>query len=171
MNCERAEEYLSAYLDDMLDPQLREEIQAHLDQCAHCREVLADYRRFDALLGITPRIAPPDALRDRLFGSPEYAALLADLAGEHRGSPVATRPRLRPVARESEAEPGVALSSAAPRRQTRAHRAPPGWPRVALQTAAVFVLLLGSALLLKQGLFHSGTTTGGSTRTIGNPGQ
>jgi Tol biopolymer transport system component/anti-sigma factor RsiW len=171
MNCERAEEHLSAYLDDMLDPQLREEVRAHLDRCAHCREVLADYRRFDALLGMTPRIEPPAALRDRLFGSPEYAALLAELAAEHRGSPVATRPRLRPVAQEAEAEPELALAAAPGQRRARAHRAPPGWTRVALQTAAVFVLLLGSALLLKQGLFRSGTTSVVSTRTIGNPGQ
>ncbi|MGH2516309.1 MAG: anti-sigma factor family protein, partial [Ktedonobacterales bacterium] len=53
MTCEKAESYLSAYLDDMLDPQLRQDVAAHVEQCAHCAEVLADYRRGDALLAGT----------------------------------------------------------------------------------------------------------------------
>ena len=81
MNCEKAEKYLSAYLDDMLDPQLREEIAAHLESCALCSEVVAEYRRFDTLLSETPKLSPPPELRDRIFNSPEMAAILRQEAG------------------------------------------------------------------------------------------
>ena len=74
MNCEMAEKNLSAYLDDMLDPQLHQEVAAHLESCAICSEVVAEYRRFDALLAETPRVSPPPELRDRIFSSPELAA-------------------------------------------------------------------------------------------------
>src|SRR5215469_16149634 len=76
MNCEMAEENLSAYLDDMLDPPDRATIQSHLDGCNRCREVLDDYRRYDTLLVHLPRVAPPDELRARIFESPEFLALV-----------------------------------------------------------------------------------------------
>ena len=37
MNCEQAEELLSAYLDDALEPGLSEQVRAHLETCEHCR--------------------------------------------------------------------------------------------------------------------------------------
>ena len=95
MNCEMAEKYLSAYLDDMLDPQLHEEVAAHLESCAVCSEVVAEYRRFDTLLSETPRVSPPPELRDRIFSSPEMAAILRQEAGasEAPAQAPATRPR------------------------------------------------------------------------------
>jgi WD40 repeat protein len=144
MNCEMAEKYLSAYLDDILDPQLHDEVEAHLESCAVCGEVVAEYRRFDTLLRETPRISPPPELRDRIFNSPEMAAILRQesIAGEAPAqAPV--RPR-RPPTRGS----------------------PPRWTRIALQSAAVIAIIVGSALLFRQGFFHFGTTTtGGSTST------
>jgi hypothetical protein len=149
MNCEKAENNLSAYLDDMLDPQLREEIAAHLESCASCSEVVAEYRRYDILLRDTPRFSPPPELRDRIFGSPQYAAIL------------------RREAKAGDGSPGVPL----PRpHQSPTRGSPPRWTRVALQSAAVLAIIVGSALLLKQGFFHSGPTTSGHTSTpiVGN---
>jgi WD40 repeat protein len=147
MNCEKAENNLSAYLDDMLDPQLREEVAAHLESCASCSEVVAEYRRYDILLRDTPRVSPSPELRDRIFGSPQYAAILR---------------------REDKAGDG---SSGVP--QPRPHQSPPRWTRVALQSAAVLAIIIGSALLFKQGFFHSSPTTTGHTSTpiIGNNQQ
>src|SRR5690348_2969785 len=161
MTCEKAEEYLSAYLDDMLDPPLREEVRAHVQTCACCSELAADYRRFDLLLATAPRVAPPAELHDRIFDSPEFAALLRSLDRD-AGRPAGRRTALRALPRQSNGENGengetapaaeesaevtpAAGSSRA--RPTRHSGGPPGWVRVALQTAAVFVLLFGSALL------------------------
>ena len=83
MNCEQVEELLSAYLDDSLAwgetaesaSELQAQIAAHLQDCIHCSTVLADYRRFDALLEQMPRVYPSQALRERIFSSPEYLEL------------------------------------------------------------------------------------------------
>ena len=153
MNCEMAEENLSAYLDDMLDPPDRATIQSHLDGCARCREVLDDYRRYDTLLARMPRVAPPEELRASIFESPQYLALVRDLeqrqqrAGAHAGANGTGRHRTT---------------------------APPAWRGIGLQAAAAaaVVLVIGAALLVKQGLFTTGKNTGStSTSTIGKPGQ
>lgn len=83
MNCEQVEELLSAYLDNMLvlgetaasADQLHAEITTHLQGCLHCRNILADYRRNDALLSAMPRVSPTPALRTSIFSSPEYFEL------------------------------------------------------------------------------------------------
>jgi Tol biopolymer transport system component len=83
MNCEQVEELLSAYLDGTLAVgetaeaahQLRLNIAAHLAKCVQCSAVLADFRRFDALLAQMPRVSPDLALRNRIFTSPEYLEL------------------------------------------------------------------------------------------------
>src|SRR5690348_2863112 len=88
MNCERAEGYLSAFLDNALDPRLSQQVRAHLEDCAHCRTILDDYRSFDHLLATSARIEPPEHLRTHIFGSDEYRRILAaheagvDLSGE-----------------------------------------------------------------------------------------
>jgi Tol biopolymer transport system component len=147
MNCEMAEENLSAYLDDMLDPPERAAIQEHLDGCVRCREILDDYRHFDTVLAHLPPVAPPDTLRARIFESPEYLALVREqqAAGDHgQDQPAAQRPAT----------------------------APPGWRKIGLQVAAAVLVVIGSALLIKQGLFTSKSQTGGVlTSTLGNPGQ
>ena len=150
MNCEMAEKNLSAYLDDMLDPQLHQEVAAHLESCAICSEVVAEYRRFDTLLAETPRVSPPPELRDRIFSSPELAAAVRQQA---ESSDSATSPAPVPRAGRS------------PRRGS-----PPRWTRIALQSAAVFAIIVGSALLFKQGFFHSSAATTGHTSTpvVGN---
>ena len=80
MKCEWAEGNLSAFLDNTLDPPLRAEVSEHLASCERCSAILADYRRYDALLADTVRVTPPESLRDRIFSSPEFSAILQSSA-------------------------------------------------------------------------------------------
>jgi Tol biopolymer transport system component len=89
MTCEWVEGKLSAYLDDALDPQIREDVGSHIERCAHCQSLLNDYRHDEQLLRALPTAIPDDRLRERIFDSPEYAALTRRLAGGSR--PARTR--------------------------------------------------------------------------------
>ena len=75
MTCERAEDELSGYLDDVLDPQLRRSVEAHLVTCDRCQTILADFRRNDELIKALPFIEPPADMRERFFNSPRYQKL------------------------------------------------------------------------------------------------
>jgi anti-sigma factor RsiW len=75
MNCEQVEELLSAYLDNALALEERHSIATHLQECAHCSAILADFRRFDALITHLPRVNPDSALRERIFSSSQYLEL------------------------------------------------------------------------------------------------
>jgi WD40 repeat protein len=78
MNCEQVEELLSAYLDNMLAPEERRQVAAHLQTCRSCTQTLADYRRNDVLLARLPRVAPDAALRERIFSSPDFLELTGE---------------------------------------------------------------------------------------------
>jgi WD40 repeat protein len=163
MMCEQAEDFLSAYLDDMLEPDLRADVSAHLDTCTECRTELADYRRLDHVLAAAPRRAPSDELHTRIFESPEYARLLRRLERADRGR--APLPLFVPRARKAPVAPAAQHAGS-----TTRHQSPPVWRSGAWRVAAVLALVIGSALLIKQGLLHSGTTTGqGAPRTIAGP--
>ena len=75
MTCEQAEDELSGYLDDVLDPQLRRSVEAHLATCDRCPIILADFRRNDELIKALPFIEPPADMRERFFNSPRYQTL------------------------------------------------------------------------------------------------
>ncbi|HEX5441558.1 MAG TPA: zf-HC2 domain-containing protein [Ktedonobacterales bacterium] len=75
LDCQWAEDELSGYLDDVLDPRLRRRVEAHLAACERCRTILEDYRRADDLMRDLPFIEPPSDMRDRFFNSPEYLKL------------------------------------------------------------------------------------------------
>jgi hypothetical protein len=75
MNCEHVEGLLSAYLDDLLTVHTYDKVALHLEGCKSCRSLLADYRRYDALLTLLPRVEPAPQLRDALFSSPAYGDL------------------------------------------------------------------------------------------------
>ncbi|MFI5274717.1 MAG: anti-sigma factor family protein, partial [Ktedonobacterales bacterium] len=85
MNCKWAEGHLSACLDGTLDPAVRDEVEAHVKDCTHCGGVLDEYRHFDGLVRDLPRYEPSDELRQRIFGSPEFAAILHDMDGAAPG--------------------------------------------------------------------------------------
>lgn len=80
MTCERAEDELSGYLDDVLDLRLRRSVETHLASCDHCQEILADFRRNDEMLKALPFIEPPPNMRDEFFHSPRYLKLTAERA-------------------------------------------------------------------------------------------
>jgi predicted anti-sigma-YlaC factor YlaD len=77
MNCEQVEERLSAYLDEMLTLEERQEIVIHLQACSLCMVSLAELRQNDMLLAQLPRVSPRPVLHERLFSS----LVLLELAG------------------------------------------------------------------------------------------
>ncbi len=54
MNCERVEELLSAYLDNVLAFEEWREVTAHLQTCAKCSAMLAEFSHNDALISHLP---------------------------------------------------------------------------------------------------------------------
>ncbi|GAC1391428.1 MAG: hypothetical protein NVS4B11_19260 [Ktedonobacteraceae bacterium] len=78
MSSEHVEDLLSAYLDSALTSEEHTFVAAHLQICASCNDVLADFRHFDALLAKQPRVTPSAVLRERIFTSPEYLELMRD---------------------------------------------------------------------------------------------
>ncbi len=93
MNCEQVEELLSAYLDNMLAPEERRQVAAHLSTCRQCTQMLVDFRRNDALLARLPRVAPDAALRERIFSSPDFLELTGE-SPDNVSSAGQTLPRL-----------------------------------------------------------------------------
>jgi len=145
MTCEWAEGYLSAYLDDALDPQLRKDVGAHIEQCVRCQALAEEYRRNDQLLTTMAPVEPSDQLRQRIFESPAFAALARELERETADSP-----------------PGRVASRRAPL-----------YLRALVPLAALLTISLGAALLFRQGLLPFGGQTARQqqTNTIGNPGS
>lgn len=90
MNCERVRDLLSAYLDDQLTMFERQSVTTHLQMCANCTGVLADYRRFDALLTQLPQLSPPPSLRTHVFSAHRNTLLHP----EDACSPILTFPSL-----------------------------------------------------------------------------
>ena len=150
MNCEQAEELLSAYLDDALEPGLSEQVRAHLETCEHCREILEDYRKLDAELATAPMVAPDDSLRDRLFSSDEYKALLRE---QQEAADAPTEKTRRIIA---------AL-----------HPNSPLWSKALLPIAATVALALLLTVLARQGVFPFATASHPVSTTVpfSGPGQ
>jgi hypothetical protein len=133
MTCEQAEDELSGYLDDVLDPKLRQRVAAHLTSCARCQEILADFRRNDEMLRALPFLEPPAGMREQFFNSPRYLHLAR------------ARERQRSYARPLMA---------------------------ALVAAAMLVVALGGALLIRQGFLAKQQAQGtGTTTSIGASGD
>ncbi len=82
MSTEHVEDLLSAYLDKALTHEEQEQVARHLQSCATCNAVLADYRRFDTILKKQPRVSPNVALRERIFSSTEYHELIKDITAK-----------------------------------------------------------------------------------------
>lgn len=66
LNCKHVWRYISDYIDDTVDPQLREEIERHLEHCELCSAILdstrnilvltADDRTFELPVGFSERL-------------------------------------------------------------------------------------------------------------------
>lgn len=165
MNCTWAEEHLSAYLDDALDPLLSRDVGAHIAGCARCQATLDDYRRFDLLLLEMPRIEPSAQLRDRIFADPEILALMGREALPSQ--PTATTRPDADMASEAAAHGGaptpVPFRPAARRRSSLA-------AKVLLPLAAVLTLAVGVAAVARQGVMPSQQVRGGRMTTIAGVG-
>jgi len=65
-------ELLTAYLDDVLDPQTRRQVDEHLEGCAGCRAALEQWR---TVSGLARRLTAADVadldpyVRERLLGT------------------------------------------------------------------------------------------------------
>jgi Tol biopolymer transport system component len=174
MKCEWAEEHLSEFLDNALDTQLHSELAEHLSGCSRCQAILDDYRRDDRVLASLPRIEPPDFLRARIFESPEYLALLEDLARED--DLITARSLAAYVADTADFEGTKSplplsppVHEHTPASLDRHRSALPRWGRVAIPAAAAVLLALGASYAAFQ---HSGMgsrTTGPGVSTLGNP--
>jgi hypothetical protein len=113
MNCEQVKELLSAYLDDTLAQAERQQIAQHLHICADCRVILADFRRFDALLAQLPRVSPAPILYAKIFSSPDYLELTSLSYAVQNTTIVSSRPGKRndPGRPQLVALPGGRLSA------------------------------------------------------------
>src|SRR5499427_6788828 len=70
MKCTTVRTKLASYLDDVVESAARaaerNEMRAHLDSCARCREELQRYRKLAVLLSRAPRALPPSDLAVRI---------------------------------------------------------------------------------------------------------
>lgn len=67
--CEKARALLGDYLEGLLGAQDRSALEAHLDDCAGCREALEVERRFLAMLSGIERETAPVGFSDRIMAS------------------------------------------------------------------------------------------------------
>ncbi len=148
MTCEWAEGNLSAYLDDALDPQTRQEVGAHLEHCPRCQALADEYRRNDTLLSALAPIEPSAQLRERIFESPDFAALLREQRAAD-DTPLGQGPATRPASGR------MSL-----------------YLRTLVPLAALLTIALGVGLLYRGGMLPFGAQTTGQkqTTTIGGPG-
>ena len=172
MNCEQVEELLSAYLDNMLAPEERRQVAAHLQTCRNCAEVQADYRRNDALLKHLPRVVPDAALRERIFSAPEYLEATGEPFVSEASAGRSTVPRLPasprsprrdtpgrphlvaiPGGRSTAPHPTVKIETPPARKQARSSRT------IIATIAAALVIAIGLGTFAGISLLsHRGTT-------------
>lgn len=91
MDCERAVENLSCYLDQEIEAELRREVERHLDRCPDCRLHLEELTRNRDLLAALPRMRLPGDLYARVrkriaaHARPRAAAIPSPLRRLPRG--------------------------------------------------------------------------------------
>lgn len=73
MQCERAQEMLSPYLDGELPTAEREAVATHLEECRACFAVVSDYRRTGRTIAAAGREPLPSGLAERVRASLERA--------------------------------------------------------------------------------------------------
>jgi hypothetical protein len=76
MQCQKVQRKLSAYLDGELDLAASRSVRSHLDQCAACMDMVADFRKADMLVRELPRLdVSPDFVAQLLKGAGDSGAL------------------------------------------------------------------------------------------------
>ncbi|PYM95939.1 MAG: hypothetical protein DME04_03495 [Candidatus Rokuibacteriota bacterium] len=66
MRCREAIDVLADYLESTLTPEVLEQLELHLRDCAPCRAYLATYKRAAELAAKVNRVEMPPAMRQRL---------------------------------------------------------------------------------------------------------
>jgi anti-sigma factor RsiW len=66
MTCKEAIDVLADYLESSLTPEVAEELERHLRDCAPCRAYLATYRKTREITGEVGRAPMPEEMRERL---------------------------------------------------------------------------------------------------------
>ncbi len=130
MRCRKAQKYISEYADGTVEPRKAADLERHIEKCAACREVLADFRALTA--GARALNAPEP--RDGVWRKIE--ARLA--AGE--------RSRATVPARSQEAPRGWAFGLSAPALKFAG-------------AAALALVLIASGIIIGRGLGQKGTVT------------
>ncbi len=139
MTCAEIEELTGAYVLDAVTPEEREEIEAHLDSCPHCIQLIRELRATMDLLPLSvSQVDPPPQLKRRVLSAVQA---VASASSDDTLSTLAVRPRqalprsLPTTQRERERS----VASARRRSSTR-------WVMPLLATAAVLFLLLSLGL-------------------------
>jgi anti-sigma factor RsiW len=66
MTCKEAIDVLADYIEVSLTPELAEELEQHLRDCAPCRVYLSTYRKTRELTGKVGRAPMPEEMKQRL---------------------------------------------------------------------------------------------------------
>jgi hypothetical protein len=66
MTCREAIDVLADYLESSLTPELAEQLERHLLDCAPCRAYLRTYRKTREITGQVGRAPMPEEMRERL---------------------------------------------------------------------------------------------------------
>jgi anti-sigma factor (TIGR02949 family) len=66
MTCREAIDVLADFLDQLLSPEMAEQLEAHLRDCRPCVAYLNTYRETRALVGKAGRVEMPEELKARL---------------------------------------------------------------------------------------------------------
>ena len=155
--CEREREQIGALLDGELEAGERAALEAHLADCAGCRQALEDQRQLAAAFAALPAVEPAPDFEARFWAriareadAPKgFAARLRRLAlagprararrgGRRRAAPV-REPAARRPSRRRDSEPTVEPQAAAEPRRPRAGgaRPAPGRHRRAYRDRAI----------------------------------
>ncbi|HOW42409.1 MAG TPA: zf-HC2 domain-containing protein [Candidatus Omnitrophota bacterium] len=92
MECPQAKELLSQYLDDMLEPQEKAQLEQHLEACSACKDKLAQLKRYAGTMAALPKVkAPADFLekvQERIERRSEFESVIR---GFFKPSPMKTK--------------------------------------------------------------------------------
>ncbi len=139
MTCAEIEELAGAYVLDAVTPEEREEIEAHLDSCPHCIQLIKELRATMDLLPLSvSQVNPPPQLKRRVLSAVQ--AVVSESSDDTLNIPAVRSPRAAP--RLLSVRPQEPERPIAPVRRRSAAR----WAMPLLAAAAVLLLLLSGGL-------------------------
>jgi hypothetical protein len=69
ISCIEVWEYISDYVDNDVDPELKARLEFHFKRCRHCKAILDGTRNVVALVGDEKAFEFPEELKERLTNS------------------------------------------------------------------------------------------------------